>query len=191
MARALVRVVKALTLVLVAGVVLSLVAAVILSLLIGSKGAGLVAIVWIYAFFWIFGGAGQMTDLVDQDGVIERSGLLECDHIVVALQDGAQATPFAGPGDRFDWQVPQPGQADDGSVPMSVGGQVWMPTPLTDPGDLGWWISDCGVSAPTVDAVEQALADPGSWVAFKTRGAEQVYVYSKPQGLALIVTTER
>lgn len=182
---------KGLALALVAGVALSLIVAVVLPLLMGSKGTMVVSIFWGHAIAWVFGGAGLMADLVDQAGVIERSGLFECDHIVVALQDGAQATPFAGPGDRFDWQVEQRGQAADGRVPMSVGDEVWAATPASDPEYLGWQIADCGVSAPVVEAIGQALSAPGSWVAFRTRGADQVYVYSQPQGLALIVTTER
>lgn len=164
---------------------LTFIAAVVLGVVIGEKGVGLVFLFWFSAFSYVFLIPNAFDAHVDHAGIVERSGLYGCDHIVLELSDRARDTPFAAAGEAFDWQVELPG------VRMSQGAEAWIPTPAEAPEALLQQMADCGLSEASTARAAAALSAPGSWLAFTTAGLDQVYLYSAPASLAMVFTTER
>lgn len=164
---------------------LTFLAAVVLGVVIGEKGVGLVFLFWFSAFSYVFIIPNAFDTQVDHAGIVERSGLFGCEHIVLELSETARDTPFAAAGEAFDWQIERP------DVLMSQGGEAWTPTPAEAPEELLRQMAECGLSEPTTARASAALAAPGSWLAFKRAGRDQVYFYSAPESLAMVFATKR
>ncbi|WP_422039528.1 hypothetical protein [Roseibium sp.] len=161
----------------------------IMSLFWGRAPFALLAIVYAQLFAWPFEVARELDNHVSYRSTIERSSVFGwCDHMAVALEPDAQAQPFSQlPGDK-DWQPEV-----DGSPEMQPNGQeAWRRTPLSEERALhhARRMRNCGFSDGVVDKALQAMQEPGSWVAYSTRGMDKVFLYSRSLDFALIYSNE-
>lgn len=168
---------------------LPIVIASVFSLFWGRAPFAILAIVYAQLFAWPFEVEREFDNQVSYRSTIERSAVFGlCDHMAVALQSDAQAQPFSQlPGDK-DWQPEV-----DGSPEMQPNGEeAWRRTPLSEERALhhARRMRNCGFSQGVVDKALQAMQQPGSWIAYSTRGLDKVFLYSRSLEFALVYSNE-
>ena len=155
---------------------------------LGPKAIGVVLIVIVHGLSWPFTVANDLGGKVSYSGALDRSSLFGCDFIAVSLAPHVQPQPFARFPQDKDWQ-PQ--------VSGSPGGQpvaqtAWVATPIAEEIVQKHIreMEECGISAQVITAAGTAMAQSGSWVAYSTRGMNEVLLYSQPLQLALVFSNE-
>jgi hypothetical protein len=155
---------------------------------LGPKAIGVVLIVIVHGLAWPFTVAHELGDKVSYSGTLDRSSLFGCDFIAVSLAPHVQPQPFARfPKDK-DWQPRVSGSPGD----QPVGQTAWIATPIAEDTVQTHIreMEECGISAEVITAAGTAMAQAGSWVAYSTRGMNEVLLYSQPLQLALVFSIE-
>lgn len=161
----------------------------IMSLFWGRVPLGILTILYTHVFAWPFEVAKEFDGQVSYRSTLESSSVFgACHHMAVALEPDAQFQPFSrAPGDK-DWQP-----KIDGSAQMQPKRrEAWRRTPLAEKWALhhAGEMRECGFSADVVEKALQAMQQPGSWVAYSTRGMDKVFLYSRSLGFALVYSNE-
>ncbi|MEO1110660.1 MAG: hypothetical protein AAFX90_22385 [Pseudomonadota bacterium] len=155
----------------------------------GRAPFAILTILYANLFAWPFEVASEFDNQVSYSSTIERSSVFgSCDHMAVALETDAQSKPFSQlPGDK-DWQP----KVDGSPERQPKGREAWHRTPLEEKWamQLAREMRGCGFSADVAERALQAMHQPGSWVAYSTRGMDKVFLYSRSHDFALVFSNE-